>query len=158
MIAAAVINGLPIASLFMRAECTLPESAQRISILNFNSEFRNNDRYDLIQKLISQRKPDIVALVEINQEWLDALHPAMQAYPYKRVLLEGPGMALYSSYPIDRFEVRHFGKSHHPRLSATVSVDGQPVQLMIAHPTTPKSGAGYIERNEELAVLREEMT
>ncbi len=79
---------------------------QTISILNFNSDFQQNNRYDLLQKLVTERNPDIIALVEINKKWIDAIEPTTRRYPYNKVLLVGPGIAFFSLFPIDRCEVR----------------------------------------------------
>lgn len=152
-----VVNALPILFLYDRNSCRAEDGSHIINILNFNTEFKNNEHYGLLRTLINERTPNIVALVEVNQKWIDAIEPATRRYRYSKILIEGPGMAFFSQYPIERCDVKYFGRSHHPRIVATVRVEGQPVRIIMAHPTTPKSEDAYFERNQELVQIRGEI-
>jgi len=153
----AIISAVPIFSMYMKGDCSSAKESQIIGVLNFNTEFQHNDRYDLLAKLVNERDPDIFALVEINQKWIDAIEPTTRRFPHTKVFIVGPGLALFSKFPIEKCEVRYFGKSHHPRIYATLLVHGRPVQIVIAHPTTPQSEAGFIERNQEMSLIHDEV-
>jgi endonuclease/exonuclease/phosphatase (EEP) superfamily protein YafD len=151
------INGYPIVSMLQKPACNADPSARTLSILNFNTEYQHNDHYELFLDLIHSRAPDVVALVEVNKKWIDAIEPAMSVYPYRKIVIEGPGLALYSKFPIDSAQVYKFGKSFHPRIIAELRIDNKPVNIVIAHPTTPQSEARFVERNREFDLLKKEM-
>lgn len=150
-----VINSVPIILLLNKPTCVSPSNAQTISILNYNSEFQVNNRVDLLRDEIEKRQPDIIALVEINQKWIDELQPAIKTYQHQKLAIDGPGLALLSKFPIERAEVRHFGKTHHPRILATLLLGEKRLNIIIVHPTTPKP-SGFEERNQELKLVTEE--
>lgn len=158
IITAMVANAIPIFSLFAKAPCQSKGERQFVSVLNFNTEFQHNDEYRLVESLLQERKPDIIAFVEINKTWVDAIGPFTKNYPYKKMVIEGPGLALLSKFPIEKTEVRKYGKSNHPRILATLRIGGKAVQVLVAHPTTPQSEAGLQERNAEMKILGDEIS
>jgi endonuclease/exonuclease/phosphatase (EEP) superfamily protein YafD len=128
-----------------------------LRIMNFNTEFQHNDNYQSFSELVRQVQPDLLALVEVDKKWIDNLPELNNRFAYRKVVLEGPGMALYSRYPIKQVEVRHYGKSHHPRILATIVVGNHAIDVLIVHPTTPQSDRGFNERNSEIAVIADEL-
>lgn len=150
-----LVTAIPVVRMMPHPDCQLPIDRQNISILNFNTEFLYNNRYDLVEQLIEQRHPDIIALVEINKKWIDCIQKALKPYRYSKVVLAAPGMAVYSLYPIENIDVRYY--AGHPRIFMTVKVGTQSIHLLIAHPTTPMSQMGFEERNREFAQLSDEI-
>lgn len=134
-------------------------SVSSLKVLNYNTEFQHNDDFRSFCELVSKEQPDVIALVEVNKKWMDALSPAAELREYKHqvISLTGPGMALFSKVPIQTHDIRFFGKSHHPRISATLTINEGCVDVLIAHPTTPKTEAGFAERNQELELMAKEV-
>lgn len=128
-----------------------------VKILDFNTEFQHNENWKEFAELVSQFQPDLVILIETDQKWISNLAPTLKAYPYNHILIEGPGLALFSKYPILRTSSRKFGKSHHPRIIDAIRIGEKEVSIVLAHPTTPKSSSGYLERNQELQILASEL-
>jgi endonuclease/exonuclease/phosphatase (EEP) superfamily protein YafD len=153
-----LINTVPLASMYLKQTCAENKATQSITILNFNTEFQHNDRYDLLQNLVNERIPDVIALVEVDKKWINGIEPATRRYPYNKVVLEGPGLAVYSLFPIEKCEVRYFGRSHHPRIIATLRVGAREIQILIAHPTTPQTDTGFEERNQEISIIQNEIS
>ncbi|MBS1956094.1 MAG: endonuclease/exonuclease/phosphatase family protein [Cyanobacteria bacterium SZAS-4] len=152
-----LVNIFPIVPMYPKPASEATGASQSLSILNFNTEFQHNDHYELFFDLIHSRAPDVVALVEVNKKWINAIEPAMKVYPYREIMLEGPGMALYSKFPIQDVGIYKFGKSFHPRIIAQIQFDKGLVSLIVAHPTTPQSEGGFVERNREFDLLKKEM-
>jgi endonuclease/exonuclease/phosphatase (EEP) superfamily protein YafD len=130
---------------------------QSISILLFNTEFQHNLDYGLFDNIILQRQPDIIALVEVDQAWVDHLSEVLKSYPYRQMSFAGAGMALYSKLPIEKVEVRYFGVSHHPRIFAVLKAGEKKINLLVVHPTTPKTETAFRERSTEMRLMSEEM-
>jgi endonuclease/exonuclease/phosphatase (EEP) superfamily protein YafD len=150
------LMALPVLLMFRPTACSSPPPEQEISILNFNTEFQHNDHYNLLAELVKQRKPDVIALVEVNQKWLDELSETLRPYQYRQLALSGPGIALYSRFPLVSTEIRSFGRSHHPRILAALQVGNQLIHFEVVHPRTP-TAQGYAERNQEFELIRPEV-
>lgn len=149
-----LFSGNPL--MMLRPVATVVDHGETISILNVNTQFKRNSEFEPLRQVIHRSHPQIIALVEVNQVWLDALASQLSRYKYKVVSMEGPGLALYSTIPIESHEIRYFGKSHHPRIIAKLRLHDTLVDLLIVHPTTPKTPEGFTERNQELAIVGEE--
>lgn len=149
----------PVATMFIPLSSGLNDenAMQTISIMNFNTEFQHNDDYHKFADLLEINKPDVLALVETDQKWVNGLSESLARYAYQQVVIKGPGIALFSKYPVSNVAVFYYGKSHHPRISAELRIKKRTVQVVVAHPTTPKTRAGFMERNAELRLIGDEM-
>ncbi len=157
-----ILISMPVALMFIPDGCsTANVSSQftedRIRVLNFNTEFQHNDNYKLFDEIVRTREPDVVAIVEINKKWVDALSNTLKPYPYKKFVNQGAGLALFSKYPIVKIQISSFGKSHHPRIFAELKVKDTIINVIVAHPTTPKTIVGFEERNSEINLLTDEI-
>ncbi|MBA3994297.1 MAG: hypothetical protein C0469_12285 [Cyanobacteria bacterium DS2.3.42] len=157
-----IVSTIPVAAMFLPSRGSTADLSARpkeisISVLNFNSEFQHNDNYKSFEDIVRTREPDVVAIVEINKKWVDALAGTMKPYPFRKFVNEGAGLALFSKYPIVKDCIASFGKSHHPRMFAELKVKDRIINVIIAHPTTPKSLSGFEERNSEIDLLADEI-
>jgi hypothetical protein len=73
--AALIIKAIPLLRMLPGRGCN-DKDGRQISILKCNTEFQHNNHYELLQQLINARNPDVIALVEINQKWIDAIAPS----------------------------------------------------------------------------------
>lgn len=154
---AMLIDGLPVAQLYLPALPIAGAPSRVLTLLNYNTEFQHNIRHDLLGRLIADRKPVVVAMVEINDDWFRSALPFLQEFKYHNFEPAGAGMAFFSKYPITAYQVRSFGRSHHPRIFITLDVDGQAVDMVLAHPTTPRSQECFDERNAEILEMAKEI-
>ncbi len=158
-LAAFLLNAIPVINLLTPTACSTPndKAARSLTILDFNTEFQHNsDCASFIQQLVD-RSPDVFALVEVDQAWIDGLKPALRLYPFRTIVIDGPGLAIFSRYPFEHVEVRHFGKSHHPRILGRLLIGDQHLNFLVAHPTTPKNSDNFKERNEEISLIASEL-
>lgn len=158
-----VFTAFPAAVMFIPNSCSpTSESSStaetQLRVLNFNTEFQHNDNYKSFDEIVSANKPDVIAIVEINQTWMDAISPTLKPYPFRKFVNKGAGIALFSKYPIVMTRIEPFGKSHHPRMVAELKVKNRSVNVIVAHPTTPKSSSGFEERNSEIKLLADEIS
>lgn len=150
-----LITSIPVGKMFMHPRAQEQAEKKTIRILNYNSECQVNSRYDLLISLIESSDPDFIALVEINKKWIDAIDDATKAYPYRKVVLMGPGMAIYSKYPMDVSDVRNF--ENHPRILLQIKTGAQTFHMMIAHPPTPSTPFRFEQRNREFQLINDEL-
>jgi endonuclease/exonuclease/phosphatase (EEP) superfamily protein YafD len=150
-----LITSIPLDKMFISPRCRLQAGNQTIRILDYNSECQSNDRHDLLVSLIESSKPDFIAIVEVDKKWIDAIESSTRPYPYREVVLKGPGMALFSKYPMEVIDVRYF--ENHPRILLQIKTDTQTLHLVIAHPPTPSTALRFEQRNREFQALNDEL-
>ncbi len=125
----------------------------RLAMANLSLANRNGFLPDA---LVAGRNPEVLGFAEVSERWVRDLNAALPGHPHR--LLEPRehhfGIALYSRLPLERPEVRLLGGDpHHPALLATVRVDGEPVNLLVAHPHPPFSAFVTSLRDRQLAEL-----
>ena len=114
-----------------------PGTPIRLLSLNVLTE---NRRYAAVTELIAEEQPDVIALVEPDRAWLDALAPSVDDY----ARIEAPrddhlGVALYARGSVSG-EVRELANGT-PNIFAQVTVDGAVFRVVVVHPVPPLSAA-----------------
>ena len=133
------------------ADC--PPSRQ-ISLLSANVLMTNRD-YPALLRLINQRRPDILLLLETDQAWASAVEPLKRYYPYQisEPLPNTYGLILMSHLPMAG-RILHRVQPDIPSADATVSLgDGNDIRLHAIHPEPPLPGDDSGERDAELVMV-----
>ncbi len=120
-----------------------------VLLINLNS---SNEEYSKTARYIKQTNPDILALEEINNEWLEALSDVLKDYPYTKVIprRDNFGIGLYSKLKTQEMDIKYFGTAEVPSVLARYSISGKPLTLLFTHPVPPGSLRYYQWRNEQL--------
>lgn len=151
-------NSIPVLILLTPIHCNLETTKTvPLTILAFNTEFQNNSDYAAFTQLVKSRDPDIVALVEVDRTWIKALEQSLHNYPFRKVVLQGNGLALFSKYPLEQIEVRYFRTSEHPRIISKIDLGSKQIDFMIAHPRAPRDRIAFSERNQEMSTIADEL-
>src|SRR5262249_21120601 len=135
-----------------------PRSPARLRILVANV-LVENAQYTKLARLIEREQPDVVALVEVSQDWLWGLSKIRQRFPYR---VEAPygamGMSLWLRAPPQSVDPPlRLVSDGWPILHATLDLDGRECHLWLAHPLSPIRRMGQHRGNPELAALAEEV-
>jgi len=125
----------------------------RVLLLNVLS---SNDRFDDVRRLIADTNPDIIALAEIRQNWLDELAPALVAYPHRHEYprTDNFGLALYARDELGPLTggVEYAGAF--PSIVATVGADPTTaLGIVLTHPMPPMSGDYHRLLEEQLVAV-----
>lgn len=128
----------------------------RVLFANVNVE---NQNYEAAISLIRKEQPDVVALVETNDDWLQAMESMRDALPYavQSFRAAGFGIALFSKFPLTGQQIRlsenppEDAQDYH--LVATMMHEGQPITVVVLHPPPPTSPRLFEKRNQELAAI-----
>lgn len=131
-----------------------PERAQvRVLLSNVRT---SNERYDRLLAVVGERKPDLVALLEVDQSWLDAIRGLEKDYPHRVVepRRDNFGIALYSRVPFDDAKVVYF-QSEVPSVVARVRIDGEALAVIATHPVPPMRSHRFVQRNTQLRAVAE---
>lgn len=121
----------------------------KILLINVNSP---NTNYQAVRNYIKKTAPDILALEEINERWINELTPTLQSYPnFKEVSQENNfGLGLYSRIPLQNMKVEYFASHLIPSLVGGIIWDGQPVSIIFTHPMPPGTVEHFIWHNRQL--------
>jgi endonuclease/exonuclease/phosphatase (EEP) superfamily protein YafD len=113
-------------------------SDDHLRVVTANAWFANTDHAALVAWL-SGSNADIIALQEITPQWVAALEPLAQTYPYRKLMpRDDPyGIALLSRWPIDEVQPVDFAHDGMPSLVANVDVHGRKLQVITLHTRWP---------------------
>ncbi len=121
-------------------------TGRTVKLLYANVRTSNSDKLSLAN-VIREKSPDIIGLLEVNQQWLRALNLSEQ-YPYK---VEIPrednfGLALYSRFPLSA-AIPEYGDDDFVvpaiirKVELTADLD---FDLALAHAIPPLTAANYM--------------
>lgn len=137
------------------------EPNHSIKLLIANVLVTNRNAEALID-LIRMHQPDVVAAVEVNAWWDDALSELSVDFPYSigQVLENGYGMKLFSKFELLRPRIRHLIEDSIPSIHTFVKLrNGIRVDLRCLHPRppSPTEADSSTERDAELLVVAKEV-
>lgn len=152
---AAGMNGVPLAPYLLVADTVAEAASPGLRVMAANVSYRNFDYAALLDQ-IRETDPDVVGLVEVDQEWLDGLSALETEFAWRLAYpLEGPrGLALFSKLP---FEELPHSPYMEDGVQASLAVEleaGQtPVTLVLAHVSAPVTPAEARLRNRQLTQI-----
>lgn len=127
-----------------------PTAPLRVLALNVHT---SSTAFDEVAALLAEARPDVVALIEVDQRWLDALAPALRAIgPCARAPRDDNfGMALCARGEL-RAEVRTLSTGR-PAIVGHVRVGAAEIVAVVAHPIPPVDASLHVEQGRELDEL-----
>lgn len=125
--------------------------AHSVTLMNANVLSRNEQHGRLIE-LINHEQPDIIFLQEVSPQWITALEPVRNDYPfsYAQPRHDNFGIAIYSRLPLDAVTHVNSPPLDYPTIVAAITINGTPLTLINTHATIPLSRAGFEARNGQL--------
>lgn len=148
--AAALVAGLAITTAILLTFQPLPraQGGLRLKLISYNVNTSNTRHRDIMQYL-EKENADILFLMEVNDEWVKALHPLEATYPHRLISPreDNFGIALYSKVPF-KGETKSFGDFGLPWADVTLSDTG--IRLAAIHPLPPSGKENSDLRNEQL--------
>jgi endonuclease/exonuclease/phosphatase (EEP) superfamily protein YafD len=150
---ATALNGVDIGGGEAAAQATTGADAchgPHLTVVAANVNFRNTDHASLLGWL--QRQPaDVVLLEEVTEEWANSLEK-LPGYPYRALRpREDPyGMAVLSRLLPDSIEWLDLAGDGVPTVALALEVDGEPLQILGLHTTSPVARVAMRSRDREL--------
>ena len=128
----------------------------KIKVLYANV-LRSNREHDRLLALIRREQPDIVALLEISSQWLEALKTLQEDYPhsYTAPREDNFGVALLSRMPLSGAKHVNSPPLGYPTILAGIDVDGAAITLITTHPMIPLGADNFAARNQQLQSIEE---
>ena len=150
----ACVNLMFVLPLYFGSKSTLPEDVPtlRAMLLNVNTRLGDAVR---VRHAIIDADPDILALEEISDQWIEDLDWITNSYPYSLAMPreDNFGIGLFSKLPFADSEITYIGSANVPSILATVSTEQKNVRVVVTHPLPP-GGREYSRwRNQQLELL-----
>jgi endonuclease/exonuclease/phosphatase (EEP) superfamily protein YafD len=125
----------------------------RLLVLNVQT---GNHEYAQVASLIARTDPDVVGLTELTPAWANGLRTALEPYRSRRLEPQDGayGIGLYSKLPLAAAGIERFPADGPPTVVATVTVAGEPVDLVLTHVHTPFAGAIHDRQLQALGEAR----
>jgi len=127
---------------------------RQVSLINANV-LMTNKHYDRLLKLVDQRNPDVLLLLEPGPDWEKAVQALARRYPFR---LSEPipntyGMILMSRLPMDG-RIEHILQPAIPSANVRLTLrGGEEILLHAVHPEPPWPGDDSGERDAELVTV-----
>jgi len=138
-----------------------PRDGVKVRLLLANVHTANRD-HAAVARMIEELSPDIVALVEPDDTWFEALRPALASYPARREVTNTGnfGIALYARGEM-KISVEHLGSSL-PTLVAQVTLaapsQAAPLSIVLTHPIPPMSRETAASHARQLEAIAARLT
>lgn len=129
----------------------------RLRMVAINVLYRNREHAQ-VAEFLRRERPDVVALVEMNDRWRRALATVAKEYPYRYETKgsTGRGVSLWSRVPLRDAGILNVEAQREPAIRATLMVANRPLRLFAVHASWPMAPASAALRNRQLALLARE--
>jgi endonuclease/exonuclease/phosphatase (EEP) superfamily protein YafD len=134
---------------------TLPSSLGPVYRIFFANILGSNIQYPRIMRAIEKANADIILLVEVRPNHLEALQTGLLKYPNRFTLprVDNFGLAIFSRLPLQHVETLDFNGVILPTLVTRLSITETPLTLVSTHPFAPKNRRRAEQRNVQLATI-----
>ncbi len=128
------------------------EGSVDIRLMTVNVCTSNRD-YERFLAMIRAADPDVILLMEIDDDWLTALDQLRDDYPHSEIAprADNFGIALLSKLPMETHRVRYVGSAGLPSIESRLLVGDTVFNFFGTHPLPPVNADNYSLRNEQLA-------
>ena len=129
-------------------------AGRAISLINANV-LMTNQEYGRLIRLVEERKPDVLLLLEPGMAWDEAIRPLLGNYPYRlsEPLPNTYGMILLSRLPMEG-RIQYLLQPAVPSAYVQLRLPGgEQVNLHALHPEPPLPGDDSGERDAELVTV-----
>ena len=112
----------------------------------------SNQNFSALTNLIKKENPDIVGLIEVNEDWESHIHCDLDEYKYKISLPHDDnfGVLLLSKNEILHSEIKYFCNYEIPSIYACIKSGNDSIHFILTHTIPPTSKYDFIQRNLQL--------
>ncbi|MBD1870755.1 endonuclease/exonuclease/phosphatase family protein [Cyanobacteria bacterium FACHB-471] len=126
-------------------------AAAELRVLTANINTRNRS-YEKVLTMVREEKPDVAVFLEVNDTWVAQLQNLKDILPYEfgQANPYNFGIAVYSRFPLANAAIDFFETGRNPSILASLTVEGQSISLVAAHPFPPVRRSFFHTRNLQL--------
>jgi endonuclease/exonuclease/phosphatase (EEP) superfamily protein YafD len=138
-------------------QAVVPDAGENPLSLLVCNVLQSNRDYHRLAAVITERKPDVVFLLETDEAWRKGIQEAVKDYPHR---IEVPqddtyGLLFYSRLKLLHHSVEYLIEKEVPSIVADIEYRGRPVRLYGLHPTppVPQENTESTERDAEVLLV-----
>ncbi|MFN8282580.1 MAG: endonuclease/exonuclease/phosphatase family protein [Chitinophagales bacterium] len=120
--------------------------------LFYSNVLTSNQNFGALTKMIKNENPDIIGLIEVNDDWESHLHCDLDEYTYKVSLPHDDnfGVLLLSKNEILKSEIKYFCDYELPSICASIKVNNDTLHFILTHTIPPTSSCDFAQRNMQM--------
>lgn len=143
-------NATYIVPLYFPDEIQNNNTGQELKILSINLLSSNTNSTEVL-KLIEEKNPDIIVLMEVTPIWAKQLDKVAGAYQFREIESRNDnfGIALFSKIKM-RSSIQYFENSLKPSIKANLIFGDAPLSILATHPVPPIGSEMFNSRNSQL--------
>ncbi len=110
----------------------------RVVVSNIEEE---NEQYDRWMSTVRAESPDVMIVLEIDNNWVDAVNSLIEEYPHHVIHPQENwyGMMLLSKFPILKHKIHFLVQNDIPSIDAVIELhDKQSIRVVGVHPRPPE--------------------
>ena len=149
-----VANFVDILPAFVGRGGQVASSSKPLTILLANV-LTSNKEYERVRQLVRSNDPDIFAVLEASETWINELSSLREKYPHavSRPRNDNFGIALFSRIPFEESEIVEIGEAGLPTAIARIHFGDTPLTVIATHPLPPTRRSTARHRNRQLGEL-----
>lgn len=119
--------------------------------------YTRNKQYKSVHKLIQERNPDIILLIEVDKLWLQEISTLTTEYPYWKAVPrpDNFGIALFSRIKLKSLSVHYFFEGCVPSIIGKLDWASDTLTIIGTHPFPPRKPDYALARDKQLALIGE---
>jgi len=144
-----VYNVILLAPLFLPASTGSMEGGEKLKLLVFNINLRNDAVEDVVE-YVKRMDPDVFCLLETDLSWESIYNNNFKnIYGFKKSELRTDcfGVLFCSRLPVKDANIIYLSESKVPSTSAKVILKGREIQITVVHPLPPGKQWTFEDRN-----------
>lgn len=124
-------------------------STKKATTFFYSNVLTSNQNFSGLIELIKKEKPDIVGLIEVNDDWESHIHCDLDEYKYRVSLPHDDnfGVLLLSKQEIIKSEIKYFCNYDIPTIYAIIKTQTDTIHVVLTHTVPPTSKLDFEERN-----------
>lgn len=152
----AILNGVVVVPYSYAGRTSVPAVSQTLRVMLMNVH-TGNRRHELVESTIRNYDPDLVVLLEVNNEWMSRLTEVLARYPQvcQEPREDNFGIALLSKLPLEDPKIVELGQAEVPSVTAAFRFADRTFRILGTHPLPPANREQSRLRNQQLEALAE---
>jgi endonuclease/exonuclease/phosphatase (EEP) superfamily protein YafD len=133
---------------YPRALTTEQPADIRLMMLNVHS---SNRQFARVRALIEEESPDVLLVLEFNEQWRVGLEEIEAKYPFseRAPRAHNFGIAIYSRLPFEQVSVIEISQQQLPAITASIQCEGRRLTFFGVHVLPPVSRTASAHRNQQ---------
>ncbi len=145
-------NSISIVPFYFSSEKSIPAFDQHKLRFLLSNVLTSNARKGSLIDLIKKENPDVIVLLEIDEEWAKRLNVLGDSYAenFYKLRNDNFGIGIISKYPFVNPSIQEWGSTGIPSIEVKLRIDSEILNVIATHPPPPIGKVSSALRNSQL--------